>query len=86
MEPSYSEGDYLLVNHFAFYFRKPRKGEVVLLKDPRTGKSILKRIHTIRGEKYDVRGDNPSQSTDSQHFGWVREEQILGKVLFHVPS
>lgn len=46
------------------------------------GKEKIKRIRTVEGNKYDVRGDNPSQSTDSRHFGLVRHEDIIGKVIW----
>jgi nickel-type superoxide dismutase maturation protease len=84
MEPAYLEGDYLLVNRWAFYSRKPRKGEVVLLKDPRTGKEILKRIEHVKKQRYYVTGDNKKNSTDSRAFGWVLAEEILGTVIWHI--
>ncbi len=84
MEPSYHEGDYLLINRLAFYLRSPRKEEVVLLKDPRTERAVLKRIQDVKKQRYSVRGDNPDHSTDSRTFGWVRLENILGTVLFQI--
>ncbi|MEK6963216.1 MAG: nickel-type superoxide dismutase maturation protease [Nanoarchaeota archaeon] len=84
MEPAYSEGDYLIVNRIAFYFRKPKKGEAVLLEDPRTGKVILKRIQAVKKQRYYVLGDNKNQSTDSRAFGWVPSEKILGNVLWRI--
>lgn len=86
MEPSFSEGDYLLVNRWVFCFRKPRKGEVVLLEDPRTAKKILKRIVHVKEDKYYILGDNKAHSTDSRVFGWVGEGKILGKVLWRISS
>jgi nickel-type superoxide dismutase maturation protease len=46
------------------------------------GKEKIKRIHSIKGLKYDVRGDNPSQSNDSRHFGLIEKSEILGKVVW----
>ncbi|QQS19789.1 S26 family signal peptidase [Candidatus Saccharibacteria bacterium] len=46
------------------------------------GREKIKRIHKVEGGKYDVRGDNLSQSTDSRHFGPVAKEDILGKVVW----
>lgn len=46
------------------------------------GKEKIKRIRAVERGKYDVRGDNPSQSTDSRHFGLVRKEDIGGKVIW----
>lgn len=46
------------------------------------GKEKIKRIRTLEGTKYDVRGDNPSQSNDSRHFGLIEKSEILGKVVW----
>ena len=78
MEPSYSDGDYLLVSRL----RSPRKGDVVVLQQ--AGRQILKRVQKIKGRKYYVRGDNKKQSTDSRAFGWISKEEIFGKVIFRI--
>jgi nickel-type superoxide dismutase maturation protease len=46
------------------------------------GREKIKRIRAVEGKKYDVRGDNPSQSTDSRHFGLINREDIVGKVIW----
>ncbi len=52
---------------------------VIVLHD---GREKIKRIRAVEHTKYDVRGDNPSQSTDSRHFGLVRKDNVLGKVVW----
>ena len=84
MEPSYHEGDYLIVNRWAYCFTKPKKREVILLEDPRTGKAILKRIHAVKKQRYYVLGDNKNHSTDSRTFGWVDHPDILAKVFWRI--
>lgn len=77
MEPAYSSGDRLLVLRTG----KLKKRNVVVLRDPRTSRLILKRIERIEVERYFVSGDNPSESTDSRAFGPVAKKDILGKVI-----
>lgn len=79
MEPTFKEGDLLLVNRLAYLFRGPRIGDVVVLKDHEM--FLLKRVAAANGEKVYVVGDNAAQSRDSRDFGWVKKENIIGKVL-----
>ena len=82
MSPAYNHGDWLVVDLHAFRQRAPQPGEVVILRDPREpARQIIKRVSsvTLRGE-LDVRGDNPTESTDSRTFGPVRPSLVGGKV------
>lgn len=56
MEPSFSHGDYLLVDELTYYFREPERGEVVVFKYP-GDESIyyIKRIIGLPGEELRVR-------------------------------
>src|SRR3989344_1562524 len=56
MEPSFSHGDYLLVDELSYYFRKPERGEVVVFKYP-GDESVyyIKRIIGLPGEEVRVR-------------------------------
>ena len=80
MLPNYKEGDYLLINKLT----KPKKGDAVVLKHPKTNELILKRVSRINGNKVFVTGDNKEFSKDSRHFGFVDRKYILGRVLFHI--
>lgn len=81
MEPAFKEGDKLLVSNLIYKFRRPKVGEVVVLRDPRDGRLVLKRIINIDESGYFVKGDNERESTDSRTFGLIPNEVIVGKVL-----
>ena len=75
MRPTLEPGDRLLVLRLP-----PRVGDVVAVD--RDGRTILKRVAAIDDDGVDVRGDNPSQSTDSRSFGPVPRASILGRAVY----
>lgn len=81
MEPSFSRGDKLLVSGLVYKFSKPKVNDVIVLKDPRDGRLVLKRIRKIAEDVHVVLGDNEKESTDSRVFGTVSSENIVGKVI-----
>ena len=52
MEPSYSEGDFLLVDKISYRFGDPSRGDVVILRNPDDpkGNLLIKRIVGLPGE------------------------------------
>lgn len=84
MLPSYKAGDMVLVNKLAYFLNNPKKGDIVVLADPRDKRFLLKRVAKIANKKYFVLGDNEKKSTDSRLFGWIKKEQIIGKVIYHL--
>ncbi len=82
MEPTLAPGDYVLVNRWAYAFRDPAPGDLVVVRDPQDQQRFLaKRVaaRTDAGE-YVVVGDNALASRDSRTFGPVRRELVVGKV------
>jgi len=56
-------------------------GDIVVASHPKTKKKlIIKRIHRIYQNKFDLRGDNSYASTDSREFGLIELDLIIGKV------
>ncbi|MFB6212846.1 MAG: signal peptidase I [Candidatus Magasanikbacteria bacterium] len=51
MEPTFHSGDYLLVDQFTYNFRKPKRGEVVVFKNPKGDSFFIKRIIGMPGER-----------------------------------
>ena len=56
-------------------------GDIVVASHPKTkNKLIIKRIHRIYQNKFDLRGDNILSSTDSRDLGLIALDLIIGKV------
>lgn len=78
MEPTYHDGDVIIVRSTSSY----KKNDAVVCHDPRsTERLLIKRIHEMTSNAYEVLGDNPHASTDSRSFGAVQKEHIIGKVI-----
>jgi signal peptidase I len=95
MLQAYKPGDRLLVERLSYYWRSPRVGEAVVVRQPgANGRLDLKRIAagpgaevTVRGEtdfvgadEWYVLGDNLDESTDSRELGPVRTSDLVGRV------
>lgn len=90
MEPALWDGDYLLAVRLR---RPPRRGDIVVLGDPRTeGFELVKRIAAAPGEVAPdgrrlgpeetwVVGDRAERSTDSRTLGPVGVERVGGLVV-----
>ncbi len=87
MSPLLEPGEEVLVNLRAFETRSPQTGDLVLLRHPyHQGLLLVKRVQQVAPDgRVRVTGDNPSQSSDSRHFGALLPEQILGQVTSRFP-
>jgi nickel-type superoxide dismutase maturation protease len=88
MSPLLQPGDEVFVKPCNQGNQRLTVGDIVTLWHPtQPGLKIVKRIaqshhdSDITRDRYFVQGDNPAESTDSRHFGWIDADQIIGKVL-----
>jgi len=83
MLPSFRHGELVFLDPRAYRSTPPRVGDVVVARHPyRRGVTILKRISLVGDDgSCELRGDNPSESTDSRSFGWIPRARILGRVV-----
>lgn len=80
MEPTFQEGDWLLVRQVR---RRPRVGELVVAADPREpARLLVKRVAAVTADAVTVVGDRPDASTDSRDFGAIPASAILGRPVF----
>ena len=79
MQPSIRPGDRLIVACWL----TPREGDIVVFRDPEAHNTFMvKRVHQISANNFDLRGDNPYVSRDSRHFGPVPKAWIVGRVVY----
>jgi signal peptidase I len=61
MEPTFHDGEYLIVDQATYHFTNPQRGEVVIFRYPKdTSKYFIKRIIGLPGETVHIVGDQVS--------------------------
>jgi len=82
MLPTLEPGDYVLVNRWAYRVRRPRRGDLVVVRDPElSDRFLVKRVsETEASTQIPLEGDNAAVSRDSRAFGAVPLDRIVGKV------
>ncbi len=81
MERTLKEGDLITYKKLNQKNIDLEIGDIVVVSHPRIkNKLIIKRIHKIYQNKFDLRGDNFFSSTDSREFGLIELDLIIGKV------
>jgi|SRR3989344_460327 len=57
MEPNFHSGDYLIIDEISYRFSETKRGEVVVLKNPKdTSQRFIKRIIGLPGETVQIEG------------------------------
>nr|MBI5455432.1 S26 family signal peptidase [Candidatus Levybacteria bacterium] len=85
MEPQIKNGNTVLVSGIIYLFKSPKKGDVIAFKNL-DGKILIKRITKKENGKYFMGGDNRKDSLDSNKFGMISKDKILGKVIYTLPA
>lgn len=83
MMPYLKPGDRVIVSSIPCLFKKPKIGDVVVVKDKKTGRILIKRIVLIENGKLSLEGDNKS---DSLKIEPVKRKDILGRMIFRIKN
>lgn len=80
MLPTLNDGDYVLIDKKPKYYFL---GDICVLTPPNELNLVVKRITkmNLQISEYWFLGDNRNNSKDSRYYGWVKEEQIEGRVI-----
>jgi signal peptidase I len=83
LTPGYQDGDFVLVSKIPFIFHPPAPGDVIAFRQPGYG-LLIKRIQSVnQGGEMNVIGTR-IESIDSRMFGPVRQQDMIGKVVWHI--
>ena len=80
MLPSLKEGDIVFFKNYKGDKSELKTGKVVIFMHPLKNKSLIKRINLVNQNNIEVLGDNIEFSEDSNKFGLVKNERIIGIV------
>lgn len=81
MLPTLPAGTELLVNRTAYKNKPPQIGDIVVAQHPDQPKlKVIKRIAEVGETTVTILGDNPTESTDSRHYGAISRSLLLGKI------
>ena len=80
MLPSLKEGDIVFFKYYKGDKSELKTGKVVIFNHPIKNKSLIKRINLVNQNNIEVLGDNIEFSEDSNKFGLVKKERIIGIV------
>ncbi len=99
MEPTFINGDYLIVDEISYRFEQPQKGDVIIFRYPLDpSKFFIKRIEGLPGDtvtengkqivlaenEYYVLGDNRNESLDSRYWGSLPKSLIVGRAFLRL--
>lgn len=82
MLPTLQAGDWVLVDQHAYRGRLPRRGHIVVARDPREpSRNLVKRVTAVDLHgNIRIEGDNVAASTDSRDFGPLPASLVAGRV------
>jgi signal peptidase I len=84
LEPSYQDGDFVLVSKIPIFFKYLRTGDVIVFQHEVYG-TLIKRIERLVPEQngYYVLGTR-EDSIDSRLIGIIANKDVIGKVIWHI--
>jgi len=99
MDPTFSNGDYLIVDEISYKFTEPEKGDVIVFRFPSNpSRFYIKRVIGLPNEtleieektillkenEYFVLGDNRMHSSDSRIWGPLKKKFIIGRAFIRL--
>lgn len=82
MEPTYLQGEYLVVDEASYYFREPERGEVIVFRYPRNPKQFfIKRIIGLPGERVEIKNGVLTIINDEYQEGFELDEPYIAEAL-----
>ncbi|HEX7972899.1 MAG TPA: S26 family signal peptidase [Anaerolineales bacterium] len=85
LSPEFQDGDFVLALKIPIFLQHIRPGAIIVFKQKTYG-TLIKRVEHISADRKDyfVVGNHPV-SIDSRQFGPVPRQNVIGKVIWHIP-
>jgi len=80
MLPYLKEGDIVFFRNYKKSKSILKNGQIVIFNHPLKNKNLIKRINSVNQNNIEVLGDNIEFSEDSNKFGLINNEKIIGIV------
>ena len=80
MLPSLKKGDIVFFKNYKEGKSYLQPGQIVIFNHPLKNKKLIKRINSVNQYNIEVLGDNIQFSEDSNKFGLVNNENVIGVV------
>lgn len=78
MEPTFHDGEYLIVDQLTYAFEAPERGSVIIFKYPEDpSKFFIKRVIGLPGETVQLRGKDVIIKNDAHPSGFILDEPYL---------
>ena len=82
MDPTFSDGEYLIVDELSYHFRVPTRGEVVIFRFPRDpAKFYIKRVIGLPGETIIIENGRVRVKSSFYPEGLLLAEPYLGSLV-----
>lgn len=83
MDPTFENGEYLIVDEISYAFEEPQRGDVIIFKYPLDpSKYFIKRIIALPGEHLSVTEDTITIRNDENPDGFTLDETYLSHKTF----
>jgi nickel-type superoxide dismutase maturation protease len=85
LSPLFHEGDYVLITTIPFVLNRIKTGDTLVFQHPSYG-TLIKQVERIDEKQgtLSVTGIGPN-SVDSRRFGPIRRQDVIGRVIWHIP-
>ena len=84
MEPILMDGDIVFYKKYNLNKSKIKSGDIVIFNHPVKNFKLIKKVSKINNFGIEVSGENKNFSKDSNFFGLINKERIIGIVTSHI--
>lgn len=84
LSPDFQDGDFVLILKIPFLFKPIKTGDAIVFEHPSYG-TLIKKVDRLdpNSDSIFVLG-NHQFSLDSRQIGWIEQQNVIGKVIWHV--